>query len=69
MGIKLDSNIFRRLTLFGGAVALGSVMVDLLRFTSWKDNHNLTVPILVLAGLALAYSIGWLTSFILRRMQ
>ncbi len=69
MGTKLDSNIFRRLALFGGAVALGSVMVDIFRFTPWQDNHSPAVPILVLAGLVLAYSVGWITKYILRRLK
>ena len=65
----MGSHLLRRLALYSGAVIAGSVMVDLLRFTPWKDNHDTLLPILVLAGLALAYSIRWSAESILRRKK
>ena len=62
----MDSNLLRRLALYSGAVIAGSVVVDLLRFTPWKDNHDILLPILVLAGLGIAYSIRWITRSILK---
>ena len=65
----MDYSILRNLTLFGGSVILGSIVVDTLRFTPWKDNHDILVPVLVLAGLAVTFVIGWLAGILLRRKQ
>ena len=62
----MGGSVFRRLTCFGGSLILGSTIIDLMRFTPWQNNHDILVPILVLAGLAAAYCIGWLARSILK---
>lgn len=65
----MDNNIFRRFALYCGAVIAGSTVIDLMRFTPWKDNHDILVPILVLAGLAVTYCFGWVARFFLKRIK
>ena len=65
----MGNNLLRKLALFGGAVVAGSTVIYPMRFTAWKDNHDILLPILVLAGLGLAYCIGRITEFILRRVK
>jgi len=63
----MGSTIFRRLALYCGVVIAGSTIIDAMRFTSWEDNHNILVPVLILAGLAVTYCAGYSARCILRR--
>ena len=62
----MGSRIFRSIALYGGAIILGSVVVDTFRFTTWKDSHDILVPVLVLAGLSIAYIIGQVARSVLK---
>ena len=63
----MGSSIFRSLALFSLSCCLGTNVIDLMRFTAWEDSHDFLVPVLVLAGLAIAFGIGYVAKYILRR--
>lgn len=59
--------IFRKSTLYIGAVIAGSTNPDIFRFTPWPYLHNIPLLTTILIGIFLAWGVGQIAESILRR--